>query len=870
MNLKDLVNKYGREVAVGSEPLAEQAEPMPSGTEHGARQLVEQAPAIVLPNGPAARQVIAEVLAAYGQERQRRGLRLPRGAKKGWCSATEIARQTGLPVDALLRGAGQWILQKMKRDIGVEDQLEPSTAAVIGLPLTFEELRDIGKQELLRHFKSAAERQTKWHTDELDRVRVQFGRSWTDDSTPILGPGSRHAAVLAGAKNANHKSYRRYWINLAAAQLTRRQLPSGFSPALRALMAGSRKTSRELADLLDLPPCTIDEWRNQPWARPRMHWSFQPEIERLEIILKAPPRELANRVEFRRTGRTPKRMKDEPAFLPEEMLPEKWRGHRSFGRRVANLLPLEFPWLGPKEKEKLVAEAVERLAPKPGTLPDRLSDIAKDKLWYSLKDRPTNLPPGESVPERDEKSTRPYWTEFLDEQWALLAKFVRSRTAPRIQKIKVKRIRGVEVTRVRNVKVKRRKSYVVPEDRTVDMHRALVAEMLGAAALPADAADQRMRGLGIAPGDLSLGMLASEEFLEWYCDFMWVQRSGTYNHGFKRWSTVVGKMFRKTGYIRLHPETAERLPGHPFFDKLRDQTPRGWRKICKKVCECLVELEENAIEVSNESPTLGPDKLPYSRHNAERIKPILKSPRPIQALSAMVRCMEEDFARRPAGGVRQAILCRNIAWTTMAMYHPLRLLNWALMRWKPDRSYWDGYDPLSNLYEQNGRWRLRLRRPEFKNRHSKQVFGARPPQEAYDVEVAPRAQPWLDRWVREYRPILVGDGDQHQDRLFVGIKGQAYKEIRRSCPELSVEFVLLTERYIAEGGRNSIPGVKPFGISAVRDIVATSLIKKTNDVTAAAQALMDSEERVRLSYSEYLPEDWVAYSVGLLTELAEG
>ena len=52
-----------------------------------------------------------------------------------------------------------------------------------------------------------------------------------------------------------------------------------------------------------------------------------------------------------------------------------------------------------------------------------------------------------------------------------------------------------------------------------------------------------------------------------------------------------------------------------------------------------------------------------------------------------------------------------------------------------------------------------------------------------------------------------------------------------------------------------IPGVKPHRPHAVRDIVATYIIKQTGSFAAAAFAIQDVEATVRLHYARFLPED---------------
>lgn len=61
-----------------------------------------------------------------------------------------------------------------------------------------------------------------------------------------------------------------------------------------------------------------------------------------------------------------------------------------------------------------------------------------------------------------------------------------------------------------------------------------------------------------------------------------------------------------------------------------------------------------------------------------------------------------------------------------------------------------------------------------------------------------------------------------------------------------------------------VPGVEPFGVHAVRHVVATHILKTTGNLAAAAAQLQDTEETTASTYAKWLPENKTALATAML------
>src|SRR5690606_11421548 len=113
----------------------------------------------------------------------------------------------------------------------------------------------------------------------------------------------------------------------------------------------------------------------------------------------------------------------------------------------------------------------------------------------------------------------------------------------------------------------------------------------------------------------------------------------------------------------------------------------------------------------------------------------------------------------------------------------------------------------------------------------------------YDMPVQSALWPLLEQYLRRYRPLLAAPGN---DRVFV-----SRRQPRGEWKGLNRRYERLTKRYV-----HGCPGGGPHSI---RHIVATTILKQTGSVIAAAVVLHDREETVREHYARFISEDGAQY-----------
>ena len=339
---------------------------------------------------------------------------------------------------------------------------------------------------------------------------------------------------------------------------------------------------------------------------------------------------------------------------------------------------------------------------------------------------------------------------------------------------------------------------------TADIAWGLVSQFLGWLHLPLSRGG---RGEAAESAE-TLANFARADVIQDYVSWRIARSDGHIHAGITKFlQFVAGVTHPETGYLTQSYDTVAGVT----MSLTRD----SWAQKCRDA----FELARALIPDLEQSESAGP-----SRDSFEPIAATLNLANPLEAVADMVARLDAD--RPSTGGVREAVWARDRLLIKLLASNPLRDKNLRLLT----------FDELGTgkLRKADGAWRICIPRAEFKN-----AKGAARDRD-YDMVVRPEVWPDIERYLRDYRPMLAKPGNPY---VFVSSRTDS-----GPMPSLRRHFAALTRQYLAQ-----CPGVGPH---AMRHIVATSILKANpNAWTTAAIVLHDREETVRQHYAHLRCDD---------------
>ena len=376
------------------------------------------------------------------------------------------------------------------------------------------------------------------------------------------------------------------------------------------------------------------------------------------------------------------------------------------------------------------------------------------------------------------------------------------------------------------------------KDGTVDRSTNVFQEVFSAMALPRD-----VGGLGIAPEQLSFAYLALPSVIAWYGKWLAKRYPKGLNIGARvnlglLASITTAESKKRTGhatgvkgYLHYVPELRSRLAPIDGFVSQPElaamQTETGWHEALEKANSNIwqIFLSQN-------------DKFMTTRDPFEPILPILESPRPMDALVDMLELAYRDLPNpNTSTPLTRAIAVRALVLALIAFRTALRRSNLGGLTYRSDNR--------GQLKRRDGLWVIEISADEFKNEEGSFFQGRN---SKYVCTLEPEDSELIDEYVNGSRKLF----NAQNDWLFVSKTGE-----RRTDDQLYNDFRDLTWLYLVhhEITDTGIEGVERFGLHAVRDIVATHILKVTGDIGLAADALQDTQETIMKHYAHYLPDD---------------
>jgi hypothetical protein len=199
--------------------------------------------------------------------------------------------------------------------------------------------------------------------------------------------------------------------------------------------------------------------------------------------------------------------------------------------------------------------------------------------------------------------------------------------------------------------------------------------IFGALALPKDAEDPRLRGLGLDPNTFAFAMFACPGILYWWINWKGSRRKNPKDENSKgkfttydsRLVYIIGGLFHKeTGWIRQRPDLAQHIkPIQGFIDDaFIANAQNNWDKVCDTAYDYYKKFSEDIETWAEEI-----------RDPFEPILPILESENPIAALKTFAQNIFDDMPDAATAPLQAARVMRDYLITRLLSATGLRSKN---------------------------------------------------------------------------------------------------------------------------------------------------------------------------------------------------
>ncbi len=397
---------------------------------------------------------------------------------------------------------------------------------------------------------------------------------------------------------------------------------------------------------------------------------------------------------------------------------------------------------------------------------------------------------------------------------------------------------------------------------TAKITQEQLQSFFGYLCLPIDSSEPTLRGLGYSNDKLTLGLLAVEGLVENYIlGFRKLRSFNKYNNGHLLFLGIVTSLLRpETGYLYQSPQFAVKIG--------MSGDTEGWQKRCFDTRTRLVEIHTDIKRAKNS----GNSDFQKGRDPKEPIADILALPNPLTVIKDLISIMLSDVNSFQPGAHR-ATFYRDILLIALLVSNPLRIKMFTIMKFGRNL-----------IRDEKGSWWIKFKREDFKNRRSLASD--------YEVEIAPEFYPLIERYQREFRPLLFGA--EKTDYVF--LKGSNAIN-RKDLPEDAVSREDLpkdppSKKYKPKPAAKDIhcfnsqalseritirikayfPLNPGFRAHAFRHIVATSIIKSNPEMGffLAAKVLHDKLETVEKEYAHIEMSEFFRPYNRFLSDLLKG
>jgi integrase len=589
------------------------------------------------------------------------------------------------------------------------------------------------------------------------------------------------------------------WQNYYVVQLESKILPSKFSEALDVALLRKGMSVNQLADAAEIKKANIYTWINGGRYPAIENY---PDVRRVEQVLSLLPDTLISRLITTRPKCFPTLSYPEYITIGNSQI--KIRGNKGILDHLRPLLPIDFDERPDVERVEVVTWLIENLV-LPTTEWGRWNRSIRE-VPFALK----KLPP------------------IVEEEWEELKKFKCAKLTPR--------------------NMKRSGSW---NTYTEDTSRYEIKMLMGFLTLSPDAEDERLRGPGLRSLLFTLAMLTCDTFIDEWIRWRAKRRAKEVESDnkmqesyssidFKIAHSMASHFDPETGWFTQKPELALHLKPIPgYIDDTFIQRARvDWAGVCgdahlkyKSLADMLEEIvEEQRDPFEVIISLLDVDHPQY--HN------------PFSALRFFSQSIIDDLPNPAVAPIRSARHVRN--------YLIVRILCATALRSRHIRELTYREDNSGNLRRRGDEWVIVIPWQWFKNKNSP-FFGNKRKKFDYEKVLTDKdgLYQWIEKYLTEHRPVLL-DGKE-SDLFFVS----SAERPLFSPSQFHIIYRRLTMRYFAYNPykNRGIPGVKPHGPHAVRDMTATFVLQTTGSYELAGDSIQDTAQTTREHYGRFTPKD---------------
>lgn len=401
---------------------------------------------------------------------------------------------------------------------------------------------------------------------------------------------------------------------------------------------------------------------------------------------------------------------------------------------------------------------------------------------------------------------------------------------------------------------RRRKRWTKATAKTVVSRYGIILGALSASP------DRHVKGLGIQVENLTMALFVFPDIWEWYLQW-YEKRRGFFSSSEKNVLYDIRLLTRKpTGWIRQHPYLARRLKPIDGLLSQKDinRAQANWGAACDKV------YEYAGNRLSELAGVIRMHRDPFAP-----ILPVLSSDSPLSEYKKigdeLLRRLPDD--RRTDDRRRlmsESTTVRNYLMFRFALHLGLRQRNLRELLLCPKKQKWRDTSVLEGLQRGELRWNITEKKWEvyipaiaIKN-GAADFFRNRPFQATLpNLEGLYR---WIDCYLNDHRAFLL-NGSPDPETFFVRTMREGGHDAELNITSYYAVWKLLIQKYGIYNPytkRGAIKGLLPHGPHAVRDVLATHLLKTTGSYELASFAIQDSMEMVMRHYARFMPHEKIA------------
>lgn len=577
----------------------------------------------------------------------------------------------------------------------------------------------------------------------------------------------------------------RRWSDYYRQIVKANSMSEDFHQSFRHLTDMSGLTLAVLAKLLGVKVFTLSCWYRGESTPSHENVAA---ISRMEALCKLPSGSLVSKIS----------QYSLPAHILPRQLPEFLRQNKSIDSRVCRQLPADFLQLHP-EKQKEIVESVKNVILKSDS-PYNVRLVELQGLPYLLKE----------------------WPAAVDQEFMNLSGFKTADRPP--------------------LGMKRSGRWGAATEK---MARKTLSSFLGALRLPADAADIRLRGLGVPDDQLTLAFIACPLVVDWFIRFKCVARSQYTSFAINLLKGFTSMLRAETGWLRQRPRLAARLRPLMCGDvslvssELIDRARQDWEGVC-----------QHAVEFYNDLCHELKPLIQLGRDPFRPIEGIVEMDDPMEAFEVLLQGMRSALPNRRTQPVRYHAAIRDCAIIALIITTGFRRNTLAQLDFTLNKT--------EHLIVKDDHLVLNVPRSFFKDPDSP-FFGPENARSDYYNKV-PNAF-WAVDIFREYlsdsRPFLLSECHPNRADNSLFINSATGKAARMSPEALSNIYYKMVERHLVENKwrGTGIKKVWPSGSHSARHIRGTAVVKKTGSFQLAADANHHGEPMARKHYTRFTTGD---------------